>query len=317
MCELEYDMSKKSAIRRRSLVEYCRRHIGTSDSYKIGITCNPKQRKYGYSGEYDKMVVIYKTDDWTSIQCIERDLIKEFSKSDNRNPGGEGNPGNPPYYLYVVTRKSRSDSGWEVDRTDGYDARQLNHYFEKKKQAMAMQMRQRFQAADGPDISQLDDETLVALYQYQRLQNRTSANDCTPCRPRRATRSTHTARESTPDLTVEQVQQIATLLEVGVRKVCEWWQKTTENSQTTESSDRQPSSTRRLSRPIWQVTNLRRGTNKSQKVQASTIPKLITWLCKTRNISLNAASIQRRGDVVYATLRNAHSVERYAITRHK
>ncbi len=93
-----------STILRRRLSAYTRKEVVRG--FKIGITNNPHARfSNGYVGDYDEMIVLYKSSSLDSVSRVECDLIdhnKAITK--NRIAGGGGNYGDPPYYLYVVLR---------------------------------------------------------------------------------------------------------------------------------------------------------------------------------------------------------------------
>jgi hypothetical protein len=96
--------SAVATILRRRMSAYTRE--GVVSRFKIGITNNPRARfSNGYSGDYDEMIVLYKSKSLDSVSRVEYDLIdhnKEITK--NRIAGGGGNYGDPPYYLYIVLR---------------------------------------------------------------------------------------------------------------------------------------------------------------------------------------------------------------------
>ena len=78
--------------------------------WKIGITNNPENRlsQPDYSGNYDRMIVMYRTESLNSARELERRLIDYYQgSSDNINAGGGGLPGEPPYFLYVVIKHKR------------------------------------------------------------------------------------------------------------------------------------------------------------------------------------------------------------------
>ena len=82
----------------------------TSDHsvFKIGRTSDPDSRAKDpkYVREYKEMIVIYRTMSAAYADDVERDLIASFEKCDNFRGGGGGPHGQPPYYVYVVRRKS-------------------------------------------------------------------------------------------------------------------------------------------------------------------------------------------------------------------
>ncbi len=75
--------------------------------FKIGITNDPDERSKAYKDDYDRMVVLFQTDDLDKIRQVEDDMIEKFkaeSKNRNQIAGGGGDAGDPPYYLYVVQK---------------------------------------------------------------------------------------------------------------------------------------------------------------------------------------------------------------------
>jgi hypothetical protein len=78
--------------------------------FKIGRTSEPEKRARGrdYSVGYDKMIVLYETNDPDHADDVERHLIDwSDGRSDNKKRGGAGPIGDEPYYVYVVIRRSR------------------------------------------------------------------------------------------------------------------------------------------------------------------------------------------------------------------
>lgn len=88
--------------------------VYTSDHsvFKIGRTSRPEARAKHphYVAEYKEMIVIYKTTSAAYADQVERHLITSFQKSANFRGGGGGPRGEPPYFVYVVRRKSFLDS---------------------------------------------------------------------------------------------------------------------------------------------------------------------------------------------------------------
>jgi hypothetical protein len=88
----------------RSISAYTRRD--RVRGFKIGITGNP-DRRFGeeYARAYHKMAVVYCSKSIANVSELECLLIEHnWELADNIISGGGGNYGNPPYYLYVVTR---------------------------------------------------------------------------------------------------------------------------------------------------------------------------------------------------------------------
>ena len=78
--------------------------------WKIGITNNPKNRFSlpDYRDNYDRMIVMYRTESLNSARELETHLIEHYrGYSDNINTGGGGPSGEPPYFLYVVKKIKR------------------------------------------------------------------------------------------------------------------------------------------------------------------------------------------------------------------
>ena len=75
-------------------------------AFKVGITCNPEVRARAYNGEYDEMVVVYRTSSDKHVRELEAFLVEYYDGySDNERGGGGGARGAPPYYLYVVLKR--------------------------------------------------------------------------------------------------------------------------------------------------------------------------------------------------------------------
>ena len=86
---------------RSSVSAYTR--LDRCDGYKIGITSDPRRRASQYPYGYDEMVVLYETLSIKHVRDTERFLITAYwDDCDNSIRGGNGRPGSPPYYLYVV-----------------------------------------------------------------------------------------------------------------------------------------------------------------------------------------------------------------------
>lgn len=112
MIEIRYKTRRghPSHVRKalRQVVEsYTRKH----SVFKIGRTSTPEARaaQPDYADEYDRMIVIYETMTADHADAVERDLIDYFQESENFRGGGGGPRGKPPYYVYLVRRKSLLD----------------------------------------------------------------------------------------------------------------------------------------------------------------------------------------------------------------
>ena len=78
-------------------------YIRNDSPFKIGITCDPRQRAKGYGSQYDEMIVLYKTASKKFVDRMETNLIAKYQAyCDNSISGGGGRKGYPPYYLYIV-----------------------------------------------------------------------------------------------------------------------------------------------------------------------------------------------------------------------
>ena len=75
-------------------------------SFKIGITCQPRERGYKYDRlepYYDEMIVLYETSSIKNARDLEKDLVKHYwERCDNLIDGGGGNIGAAPHYMYIV-----------------------------------------------------------------------------------------------------------------------------------------------------------------------------------------------------------------------
>ena len=75
--------------------------------FKIGISSNPTKRAKGYwydaGNKYEEMIVLSQTESSGTVRKLESRLVSEHrSESDNKQGGGGGHLGKPPYYLYIV-----------------------------------------------------------------------------------------------------------------------------------------------------------------------------------------------------------------------
>jgi hypothetical protein len=73
-------------------------------AFKIGITTNPERRFVeSYTGEYEKMVVVYRTMSRRHVCDVERDLVEHnWALCNNLVGGGGGRASTGPFYLYIV-----------------------------------------------------------------------------------------------------------------------------------------------------------------------------------------------------------------------
>ena len=74
-------------------------------SFKIGITGDPEQRKAGYDGTYDRMIVLYETKSKKNARKFEKRLIDYYGDRTGNEKRGGGPLSGPPFYLYVVTNR--------------------------------------------------------------------------------------------------------------------------------------------------------------------------------------------------------------------
>ena len=75
--------------------------------FKIGISSNPQRRSdeywYDAGNKYEEMIVLSQTESSGTVRKLESELVsKHRSESDNKQGGGGGHLGKPPYYLYIV-----------------------------------------------------------------------------------------------------------------------------------------------------------------------------------------------------------------------
>ena len=85
-------------------------------SFKIGITNNPKRRAKEYrNSDYRLMHILYKTNSIGHARELEKILIKQFrdkwnKRLENSIGGGGGRTSDGMYYLYVVVTQPRYSS---------------------------------------------------------------------------------------------------------------------------------------------------------------------------------------------------------------
>lgn len=93
----------------KTVVNVSRRitRLTVNRKFKIGITSNPERRAdeycYDTGNKYQEMVVLSQSESSGIIRELERRLVsKHRAESDNKQGGGGGHLGKPPYYLYIV-----------------------------------------------------------------------------------------------------------------------------------------------------------------------------------------------------------------------
>lgn len=79
---------------------------GQVAGFKIGITNDPERRfLQEHARNYAEMLVLYETGSIDYASWLETILIEHNRDlADNDAPGGGGNYGEPPYYVYIVLR---------------------------------------------------------------------------------------------------------------------------------------------------------------------------------------------------------------------
>jgi hypothetical protein len=100
------------------VLEHCRDIVALLISkeptaFKIGLTVCPYSRfyqpRYGYSGFFDKMVVLFVSDHGSTAAMVEAHLIHVFKATigcHNEAPGGEGLAPSGPFFVYVVLKNA-------------------------------------------------------------------------------------------------------------------------------------------------------------------------------------------------------------------
>lgn len=80
--------------------------------YKIGITDDPKRRsrEYEREGDYNEMILLYKTTSHINAAKLENYLVEHFmphDRCDNATSGGAGRWDRDAYYhyLYIVLKR--------------------------------------------------------------------------------------------------------------------------------------------------------------------------------------------------------------------
>ena len=81
--------------------------LTSNRKFKIGISSNPQRRSdehsYDTGNKYQEMVVLSESESSGTIRELESRLVsKHRSESDNKQGGGGGHLGKPPYYLYII-----------------------------------------------------------------------------------------------------------------------------------------------------------------------------------------------------------------------
>ena len=106
--ELQTGWPSQLALRQR-VAAYGR--IDRVQGFKIGISSKPRDRAALYRHKephFREMIVLYKTFSEFNVRNTERELTIWFKvdfECDNKNLGGGGPIGEPPFYLYVVLRE--------------------------------------------------------------------------------------------------------------------------------------------------------------------------------------------------------------------